>query len=126
MKNKVWGKVAIAVLCLFILSKLVGEDTESVREVETTVTTTSEAETTVKETTAAERVGISEKELQNILKALNDYNRVGKTDYELEDIDLIRKGNDVLVDFEEYIVFMKNGDVIHLDINKSLLESCRA
>lgn len=133
MKKKIWVKILIAFLCVYALGVIISDNKEPKTEVE--VETTAAVETAVptetvafveetepKETTDAERVGVTEIELREILHAIRDYNLAYDCDYELEDIDLIRKDNDVFVEFEEYIVFMKNGEVLRTNIKKSLID----
>ena len=137
MKKKVWVKIAIGFFCAYVLGVVISDNEEFFFDVDepsvTETTTATEAaassettKTTVptepKETTEADRVGVSEKELHHILNAIYDLNYVEGSDYDLEDIDLIRKDSDILVEFEEYIVFMKDGEVIRMNVNKALLE----
>lgn len=126
MKRNIWIKILIAFVCVYALGLLVGETEDDEPEVSSVEETTIPTETTVvtepKETTDAERVGVTEKELHHILNAIDDLNYVDGTDYDVDDIDLIRKDRDTLVEFEEYIVFMKDGEVVRMNINKALLE----
>ena len=132
MKKTIWSKVVIGFIALYALGVIISQNEEPVSEhEESVITAVTETEETVvvtaevteqEETTNAERVGVSENELQEIIKVIGDYNHINECNYDREDVDLVRKDNDTLVDFEEYIVFMKDGEVIHLSLNKSLLK----
>lgn len=128
-------KFWIAVLVVGVLIGGVLNEIEE-RSAEPPVWTESEVETTapvtvVEESTEQETVSvpeatepaepgvpeISEKELRIIGNIIERHG-----DYTAEDIDLVRRDNDVLVDFEEYIVFMKDGEVIEINVRKDLVE----
>lgn len=113
MKRIIVAVIVFLVFCV-VMSWIFPSEESEVAE----VSEVSEVrETTEPELSDAERVGVSEIELREILKCMNEYG-----DYKAEEIDLIRKGNDTLVEYEEYIIFMKNGDVNYLNLHKSLLE----
>ena len=113
MKKKVIA-VAVAAMCLVGCTE---QPDNTKMPVETTRATTVAETTEVRETTVAERLGVSEVELREIVHILKMH-----SDYTEEDIELIREGKDVLVEFREYVVVMLDGEVIDITVHESLLE----
>lgn len=99
---------------------LVGCDSESVSVEEPEVVEVSEEDESdleVEEISDSERLGVSESELDAILSILRM-----NTDYSVEDIEMIREDDDILVDFKEYLVLMYDGENIPMNIHSSMIE----